>query len=292
MIEIGVTLPTMLPATDRAALLAWGRAIDGGPFASLAAGERVLYESLDPLVALAVCAAATKRCELMTAALVAPLHDPVLLAKQLACLDRLSEGRLTAGVAPGSRPEDFALHPERFHDRHERLVTTARRLRELWARAPVEHAARAFRPHPSRPNGPPLLVATASRRLICAMAAIAEGVIAWTFDGRTEPVAELFRAADEAWRRAGRRAAPRKIVGRYFALGPRAREKLERFLDAYHGGALDRQARAAALRNPCAHPQGVRDTIAAFRAAGADQLLLSPADADLSQLERLAEVVA
>src|SRR5579871_2946223 len=56
---------------------------------------------LDPVVALASAAAVTTRLGLGTGILLAAQHDPIVLAKQLATLDHLSEGRVTLGVGFG-----------------------------------------------------------------------------------------------------------------------------------------------------------------------------------------------
>lgn len=68
------------------------------------------YESV---TTLAYLAGMTKRVKLGVAVLVLPLRNPLILAKQLANLDVLSEGRLIVGVAPGApnitRPEFDAL---------------------------------------------------------------------------------------------------------------------------------------------------------------------------------------
>ena len=55
----------------------------------------------DSLTTLTAIAARTKRIKLGTGVLVLPLRNPVTLAKQLASMDQLSEGRLVMGVASG-----------------------------------------------------------------------------------------------------------------------------------------------------------------------------------------------
>lgn len=63
---------------------------------------------LDPMVGLSFVEAATDRIEIATGVLLAPEHNPVLLAKQAASLDVLSGGRLTVGVGIGWSREEFA----------------------------------------------------------------------------------------------------------------------------------------------------------------------------------------
>jgi probable F420-dependent oxidoreductase len=56
---------------------------------------------LDPVVALSAAAAVTTRIGLGTGILLAAQHDPIVLAKQVATLDHLSNGRVTLGVGVG-----------------------------------------------------------------------------------------------------------------------------------------------------------------------------------------------
>lgn len=66
----------------------------------------------DPFVSLSFCAAATKKLRIATCITVIPLHDPVILAKQVATLDRFSGGRFILGAGTGAYREEFeALRP-------------------------------------------------------------------------------------------------------------------------------------------------------------------------------------
>jgi alkanesulfonate monooxygenase SsuD/methylene tetrahydromethanopterin reductase-like flavin-dependent oxidoreductase (luciferase family) len=58
---------------------------------------------LDPLITLAFAAAASSRIAVATGVLLLPEHNPVVVAKQAASLDRLSGGRLTLGIGVGGR---------------------------------------------------------------------------------------------------------------------------------------------------------------------------------------------
>jgi alkanesulfonate monooxygenase SsuD/methylene tetrahydromethanopterin reductase-like flavin-dependent oxidoreductase (luciferase family) len=63
---------------------------------------------LHPLIALSLAAAVTQTIRVATGVLLLPEHNPVLVAKQAASLDRLSGGRLALGVGIGWLAEEFA----------------------------------------------------------------------------------------------------------------------------------------------------------------------------------------
>ena len=68
-----------------------------------------MYRSvLDPLISLGYAAAVTSRARLGVAVLNAPFYSPIVLAKQLTTIDRLSDGRLDTGLGLGWADEEFA----------------------------------------------------------------------------------------------------------------------------------------------------------------------------------------
>lgn len=88
----------------------------------------------EPLIVLAQVAARTSVLRLTTGIMVLTLRDPVLLAKQVATLDRLSGGRVTLGVAVGGYRDEFeAVAPDLRHADRARLARERiEALRLLW----------------------------------------------------------------------------------------------------------------------------------------------------------------
>jgi alkanesulfonate monooxygenase SsuD/methylene tetrahydromethanopterin reductase-like flavin-dependent oxidoreductase (luciferase family) len=132
-VRIGVGLPnTMLDVPGRL-LVDWARRAEARGFSSLATIDRVAYPSYDSLTALTAAAAVTERIGLLTNVLLAPLYNPVLLAKVTACLDQISEGRLTLGLGVGGRPDDYQLAERPFGDRGRRFDADLELLHQSWA---------------------------------------------------------------------------------------------------------------------------------------------------------------
>ena len=87
---------------------------------------------IDPLIGLGFAAAATKTIRIATGVLLLPEHNPVLVAKQAATLDRLSAGRFTLGVGIGWSREEFDALGVPFERRAQRTAEYVAAMRTLW----------------------------------------------------------------------------------------------------------------------------------------------------------------
>lgn len=119
----------------------------------------------DPLIMLAFLAAATERIRLGTAMLILPQRHPLILAKEVASLDRYSQGRVTLGVGVGWVKEETEAMGQDFGDRGRRADEWIRILRTLWNREVAEFEGNYFRfegivtnPKPVQPGGVPLMI--------------------------------------------------------------------------------------------------------------------------------------
>ncbi len=102
------------------------------------------HHALDPFVGLAVAAAATTRVRLMTNLVVLPYRNPFLLAKAVASLDRVSNGRVTLGVGTGYlKPEFFALGVD-FEERNDLFDEVIEVCRLAWTGERVTYEGRHF----------------------------------------------------------------------------------------------------------------------------------------------------
>jgi probable F420-dependent oxidoreductase len=119
----------------------------------------------DPLIWLSWVASATQRIRLATGILILPLRNPVVLAKQVASLDRLSGGRLMLGIGVGWVREEAEAVGARFEDRGRRCDEAVEAMRALWREPVSSYSGESVRfdgvvsrPKPMREQGVPIVV--------------------------------------------------------------------------------------------------------------------------------------
>jgi alkanesulfonate monooxygenase SsuD/methylene tetrahydromethanopterin reductase-like flavin-dependent oxidoreductase (luciferase family) len=141
----------------------------------------------DPWITLAAIATATSSVRLGPMITPLPRRRPVVVARQIASLDRLSGGRLVFGVGIGSDGAgELSATGEELDDRvrGEMLDEALSILRTAWPGAPVAHRGAHYtdngltlRPTPAQPAGPPVWVAARyGNRKPLARAALHDGV--------------------------------------------------------------------------------------------------------------------
>jgi alkanesulfonate monooxygenase SsuD/methylene tetrahydromethanopterin reductase-like flavin-dependent oxidoreductase (luciferase family) len=278
-----------LPISDPASLLDWARRADTGPFTTLGLLDRLVYDNPEPLVTLAAIAGATTRIRVQTEVLVAPLRDPVLLAKQAATLDRISGGRFVLGLGVGdaSRQEDLLAADADVHSRGRRLDEQMVLMRRIWSGEPYGDDIGPIGPAPARDGGPEVLFGGFRSAAVERVARWGEG-----FLSASPPASagNLFRAVEQAWQAAGRSATPRLVAQVNVALGPEdviddARKALTDYY-AYTGDP------GQTVNGMLTSPAQIRKAMADFADLGADEVMLYCWSGDTDQVDRLADVVA
>src|SRR5256885_13082926 len=147
--------------------------VDASGYDSLWCGDHISFPAaiLDPLLQLAQAAVVSRRLKLGTNVYLLPLRHPVPVAKQVATLDHLSEGRLIFGVGVGGEfPKEFEACGVPLAGRGARLNAAIPLLRQLWSGEPGSYGGRRFgglapglMPPPARPpRGPALSVSLPS----------------------------------------------------------------------------------------------------------------------------------
>jgi probable F420-dependent oxidoreductase len=256
---------------------------------------------LDPLLQLAQAAVVSRRLLLGTGVYLLPLRHPGPVAKQVATLDHLSEGRLIFGVGVGGEfPREFELAGVPVNERGARLSEGIAVLRKLWRGETVSHAGKFYAftdvlmlPPARQPGGPPIWCGGRSPAALRRAGRLADGYQAYVVTPQMyrEALATIGDAAEAAGRKVER-------FGTSHLLFTRLDSTYEKALDAATETLSVRYAmdfRKAAIRY-CALGTGpqIAERIREFHAAGVRHLvldLLGPYEERLTQIERVAAEV-
>lgn len=110
---------------------------------------------------LAAVATTTERVRIVAGAIIPPLRHPLFLAKDLATIDLLCEGRLVVQPTVSWQSSEYAAHGIDFHRRGAILDEHLAAMAALWAQSPAEFHGEFFdfddvysEPKPWRPEGP------------------------------------------------------------------------------------------------------------------------------------------
>jgi probable F420-dependent oxidoreductase len=155
--KIGLRLPQRLGVDLRHDVIEAARTAEAAGYDSLWTYERLLFpetpaepyappnvpwpkaqrQAADPLAVLTAAAVVTERVRLGTSVLVAPLHGPVQLAKELATLDQISGGRVIAGLGTGWSSDELGATGTTRADRGRFLDETLDVFDAVWGPDPV-----------------------------------------------------------------------------------------------------------------------------------------------------------
>lgn len=163
------------------------------------------------LPVLAAISRRTHSIELLTAALLLPLRDPLRAAREIAVVDQLSRGRLTLAMGYGYRPEEYEGLGLEMRARGPRFSEAVEVLRLALSGAPFSFDGKYYSyenatltPPSYRPSGPPMWLAGGSQAAT-AQRAGRLGINYWVpAPGQPlEHVARLIDAYRQAWAEAG-----------------------------------------------------------------------------------------
>jgi alkanesulfonate monooxygenase SsuD/methylene tetrahydromethanopterin reductase-like flavin-dependent oxidoreductase (luciferase family) len=169
-LELGLHLPLMEFGDEGQSFARLAGAVDAAResgFAAVSANDHFLFQTpwLDGPTALAAVIDRSGAMDLATTVVNVALRGPVPLAKTFAALDLLSDGRVIAGVGPGSSERDYDAVGVPFAERWERFDEATAILRSLLRDAPPPEVRRHYAlpgselaPSPRRPGGVPLWI--------------------------------------------------------------------------------------------------------------------------------------
>jgi probable F420-dependent oxidoreductase len=141
----------------------------------------------DPWVVIGAMASVTETIVMGTSVFILPLRHPIAVARSLVTLDRISGGRVEAGVGAGWLVDEFEITGLSPKDRGRRMDECMEVMRKLWSPEPViEHKGEffdfgqpiTFEPKPVRKKPIPLLVGGVSKPALRRAGRLGDGWIA------------------------------------------------------------------------------------------------------------------
>jgi alkanesulfonate monooxygenase SsuD/methylene tetrahydromethanopterin reductase-like flavin-dependent oxidoreductase (luciferase family) len=286
--DITIGLPNTVAGVTRDSLLEWSRRAEARGFPGVATLDRLVYPGYEALISLAAAAAVTERLRLATQVLLAPWRlNAALMAKQVATVQHLSNGRMVLGIGLGGREDDYAASGTTTEGRGDRLTEMIEELLRIWA-GEERGTAGGIGPPLDDIGRPQLLVGGGVEASFRRAAKLGDG---WTAGGL--PPDQFARAAEAvraAWREEGREGSPRLSALAYFGLGPNGVTDAEHDLEHYYAWLGDEIASAIA-GSAATDEESVRAYAKAFEDAGCDELCFFPTSTDPRQVDLLADAI-
>jgi len=295
MPNIGLAFVNPAPLTKPNLVVNFAKKCEAMGLHSMWTIDRIAYDNLEPLTILAVAAGTTQKIRLGTSVLLPGLRHPSLLAKTVATLDFISNGRIILGVGFGSRESDFTAVEVPYEGRGSRAVEGIQLMKRLWSEENVTHKGRFFNvqnltlgPRPIQNPIPIWTGGTAEVALkragtwangfICGSSAIPEFPSTW------EKVAQYARAA-------GRNPTEIEKAGLTFMAinddTSKAVETINNYVMRYYGRLRGDIQTTSVVGSGTACAERIK----AFFSRGLDTLIIGVADPDPKQLDLFAEKV-
>ena len=299
-VPVGIAMPQFFQEgpTDMELLRRWVARAEELDFESLWTQEDITGDdpSLEPLTQLSYVAALTQRVRLGVSVMVAPLRNPVQLAKALGSLDQMSHGRLTVGVGIGGRQNMYPAFGLTTDRRARRFVELLDVMKALWTEPQATYEGQFWQldgvpmePKPVQKPHPPLWFG--GRHPDALRRAVRHGD-GWMGAGSstTATFLECVQQLNTFLEEAGRDPATFPISKRvYLAVDDnekRAEERITTWFDnRYHNAPLGAEVSVWGSAAQCA------EKLAEIVDGGAEMLMLNPMFDHMEHLEQLTEEV-
>jgi len=306
-VELGVHLPLIQLGDERLSLQRLAATVDAARdcgFAAVSANDHLVFQTpwLDGPTALASMIERSGEMTLATTVSLAVLRGPIPLAKTLAAIDVLSEGRLIAGVGPGSSERDYDLLGVPFEERWKRFDEALAVLRAVLNGEPMPERPRYYPvapdvkllPGPWRPSGIPLWVGSwGSKAGLARVARAGDGWLASAYNTTPERFADARKALAHALEDRGRDpdGFPNALATMWTWVS-KDRAEGDRVLADVLAPVLKRdpdELRTQVCVGPAEH---CAELLSRYAEAGCERVYLWPLGDEARQLERVAGAVA
>lgn len=174
------------------------------------------WRTHDQFVALGAVAATTTNLKLGTGICLVAQRDPIWTAKEVASVDRISDGRLLFGIGYGWNKEELAHHGVAYRDRRDRVRESVLAMKEIWTQDEASFAGEHIEfssswswPKPTQSPHPPVIMGGAAGPKTAAH--IAEFCDGWMPIGGRHGIGTGLEAVQQACADIGRDMATLEI---------------------------------------------------------------------------------
>jgi probable F420-dependent oxidoreductase len=296
MAAIGLAWVTPAPLTRPENVINFAKKCEAMGCHSVWTIDRVAYDNLEPLTLLAAAAGATHKIRLGSSVLLGNLRHPSHLAKIVATLDFISNGRVILGLGFGSRENDYKAVEIPFEHRGSRAVEQVQLMKRLWTEDNVTHKGKFFNvenltvgPRPVQKPHPPIWTGGSAETALKRAGTWADGFICGSsaipdFPATWEKVAAYAKAA-------GRDSHKITKAGLTFMAidddQAKAVKTVEDYVMRYYGRLRADVADTSLVGSPAA----IVERMQTFLSKGLDTLIIGLADPDPRQLDLFGEKV-
>jgi alkanesulfonate monooxygenase SsuD/methylene tetrahydromethanopterin reductase-like flavin-dependent oxidoreductase (luciferase family) len=253
----------------------------------------------ESIVGLTHLASSTEQVEVGTAVLILPLYHPVILAKQMVELDRLTGGRTVLGVGVGGEyPQEFSALQVPPAERGPRADAAIPLLRSLWRGEMVTQTDSfwpmdgvTIQPGPRTEGGPPIVVGGRKPPAMRRAAALGDGWLPFLYS--PERYAASVTVIKQHAASIGRDLTGfRWMCWVYVAMDDDPAVAFQKGVEVIGGAQAGDGSRFRSLLDRVAAygaPDQVRERLRQYVAAGVDHLILVPCERGPDDLLRTAE---
>jgi probable F420-dependent oxidoreductase len=298
-LRFGIAIPQVFPGgvIDPAAIARWLVKAESLGYYGGWTQEQVLgtVAALDPVPLLSYAAALTSRMKLGTSVLLTALRNPAPLAKSLATLDQLSQGRLMVGVGLGGYADIYSAFGMAREGRARRFEEGVQLMKKLWTQDSVTFRGRftqmdnqSIDPKPLQEPHPPIWVGAGSPRALKRAVRLGDG---WMGAGAAsipkfiEEIKLIRQYLEEEGRDPKTFALSKRV---YIAVDrdkKRADQKLREWFGRYSRDPEKIKVAVYGSKDECV------EALAMIVAEGIDMLMVNPLYDFEEQAERLAKDV-
>ncbi len=181
------------------------------PFPAGGEVPKKYYDAMDPFVTLTAAACATRNLKVGTGVCLVQQRDPIQLAKLVASIDQVSEGRFLFGIGGGWNRDEMENHGTVYETRFKRVRESVEAMKEIWTKSKAEYHGDIVKfdpiyawPKPVQKPHPPVIVGGAYPYSARRAVRYGDGWIPQTkrphYDDVSEFMPEFHKMAREAGR--------------------------------------------------------------------------------------------